>query len=100
MTTFAHIQNGKVDQIIEISTSEIVRKGGAYVNGQFRPKEEWEINLDGKKNKAVLGYSYDNTRKAFIEPQKYSSWSFDEKTLKYKAPKPQLNIDSYSSKME
>jgi len=46
--------------------------------------------LDGgialRKNYAVIGYTYDNKRDAFIPPSPYPSWVIDEATCQWVAP--------------
>lgn len=41
-----------------------------------------------RKNYAGIGYKYDSDRDAFIPPQPYPSWSLDEFSCQWKAPKP------------
>ena len=38
-----------------------------------------------KKNYAGTGYTYDQTRDAFIEPKPYPSWLLDEDTCQWKS---------------
>ena len=39
-----------------------------------------------RKNYASIGYTYDETRDAFIPPQPYPSWTLDETTCNWFAP--------------
>ena len=39
-----------------------------------------------RKNFAGIGYTYDETKDAFIPPKKYASWILDEATCQWKAP--------------
>jgi len=39
-----------------------------------------------RKNFAGIGYTYDETRDAFIPPKEYASWILDETTCLWKAP--------------
>ena len=39
-----------------------------------------------RKNYAGIGYSYDQTRDAFIPPQPFASWILDEETCQWEAP--------------
>jgi len=41
-----------------------------------------------RKNYAGIGYTYDETRDAFIPPKPYNSWILDENKCVWKAPKP------------
>ena len=45
--------------------------------------------LDGtpfRKNYAGIGYKYDEAKDAFIPPQKYPSWTFNETTWNWECP--------------
>ena len=46
-----------------------------------------------RKNHAGIGYTYDETRDAFIPPKPFNSWIFNENTCSWDAPvdKPQDN---------
>jgi len=39
-----------------------------------------------RKNYAGIGYTYDETRDAFIPPKPYSSWTLNETTCLWEAP--------------
>ena len=39
-----------------------------------------------RKNYAGIGFKYDQTRDAFIEPKPYDSWTLNENTCKWEAP--------------
>ena len=41
-----------------------------------------------RKNYAAIGYTYDETRDAFIPPKTFASWILDEETCLWIAPKP------------
>jgi len=41
-----------------------------------------------RKNYAGIGYTYDNSKDAFIPPKLYNSWVLDETTCQWKAPTP------------
>src|SRR6056300_1463828 len=41
-----------------------------------------------RKNYAGLGYTYDETRDAFIPPKPYASWSLNEETCLWDSPVP------------
>ena len=40
-----------------------------------------------RKNFAAIGYTYDSAKNAFITPKPYASWTLDEDTCQWKAPK-------------
>ena len=39
-----------------------------------------------RKNHAGIGFTYDETRDAFIPPQPFNSWTLNEDTCQWKAP--------------
>jgi len=39
-----------------------------------------------RKNYAGVGYKYDETRDAFIEPQPFNSWTLNEDSCQWEAP--------------
>jgi hypothetical protein len=41
-----------------------------------------------RKNYAGVGYSYDESRDAFIAPRAYNSWTLNEETCRWEAPVP------------
>ena len=53
--------------------------------------ETWKqtsYNRSFRKNYAAIGYTYDSTRDAFIQPKPYASWTLDETTCCWKPPTP------------
>jgi hypothetical protein len=54
--------------------------GGTWVQTSY--------NGNMRKNYAGYGYTYDETRDAFIPPQPFPSWVLDEDTCRYEAPIP------------
>jgi hypothetical protein len=67
------------------------------------PPEQWYGNFRGqkcvrtsynnniRKRYAGIGFRYDEVRDAFIPPQPFLSWLFDEENLNWKAPIPYPN---------
>lgn len=41
-----------------------------------------------RKNYAGIGFTYDENRDAFISPKPFPSWSLNEETCRWQAPKP------------
>jgi len=58
--------------------------------GNFRGQSCKRTSYNGniRKNFAGLGYTYDPQRDAFIAPKPFDSWTLDEKTCCWQAPKP------------
>ena len=59
--------------------------GGTWVQTSY--------NGNVRKNFAGIGYTYDETRDAFIPPQPYPSWVIDEGTCQWVAPVPKPDGD-------
>jgi hypothetical protein len=53
-------------------------QGGAHLTG----------GMPFRKNYAGIGFTYDETRNAFIPPKPYPSWALDEATCLWVAPMP------------
>jgi hypothetical protein len=82
-----------VVRIADESTKSAAGIYSATVATQFctaiTKKPRWvETSKDGSvgKNYAGVGYFYDATRKAFIPPRPFKSWTLDTKTCRWVAP--------------
>jgi hypothetical protein len=95
MAHFAKIEDNLVTQVIVVDNSDILDEsnnesealgikicqdllGGTWVQTSY--------NGNIRKNYAGIGYTYDSTRDAFIDPSPYASWVLNETTCKYEAP--------------
>ena len=72
-----------------VQTSYNTRGGVHYTDGL--PSDDQSKAL--RFNYAGIGYSYDETRDAFIPPQPYASWVLDEDTCLWVAPIPMPDGD-------
>ena len=54
--------------------------GGTWVQTSY--------NATIRKNYAGIGYTFDETRDAFIAPKPFASWILDEETCRWEAPVP------------
>jgi hypothetical protein len=107
MASFAKIGlNGKVIEVLSVHNNELLDANGVEqeVNGiDFLTKlTGWAIwkqtsyNTVGgvhssggiplRKNHAGIGYTYDETRDAFIPPKPFNSWILNEDTCLWEAP--------------
>ena len=96
MSYFAKIETGIVTNVISAEQP--------FIDSHY-PSEEWvqtSYNTHGGKhygqdgledsgvalryNYAGIGYTYDTTKDAFIEPQPFSSWTLDETTCQWEPP--------------
>ena len=75
------------------------QKGIDFLNNLYKTNDTWKqtsYNTYGgvhklggtpfRKNYAGIGYTYDETRDAFISPQPYSSWTLNEDTCHWESP--------------
>ena len=67
-----------------IQTSYNTRGGIHYAPNSLEP----DGGIALRKNYAGIGYTYDETRDAFIEPKPYPSWELNENTCIWEAPTP------------
>ena len=106
MSHFAKVVNNIVEQVIVITQTEINKghwgdpslwiqtsyntRGGVH----YAPNSnEPDGGIALRKNYAGKGYTYDETRDAFIPPKAFPSWSLDEDTCMWKAPTPKPDDD-------
>ena len=90
-------QNSIVVQGIVVHNNELIdngveseSKGIAFCQSLF-PGGDWiqtSYNGNIRKNYAGIGYTYDETRDAFIPPKPYPSWLLDETTCLWVPPVP------------
>ena len=81
----------------DVATSE--QAGIDFINNLYGTRDVWKQTsyntrggkhrLDGtpfRKNYAGIGWRYDQTRDAFIQPKPHDSWIFNEETCLYDPP--------------
>lgn len=79
-TYFAEIdENGVVLRVLVV-TQEFINTGKLG-----DPKNWIETTIDGSKNYAGPGFTYDKINKVFISPKPYNSWILDQ-NFQWKAP--------------
>lgn len=93
MAHYAFLDSNNVvtEVIVGIDETELVEGLSPeewYEN--FRNQKCVRTSYNGKirKRYAGIGYRYDETRDAFIAPQPFVSWVFNEQTLDWQAPIP------------
>ena len=95
MSHFAQIdENNIVTQVIVIE-QDVVDTGlfgdpASWIQTSYNTSAGVHL-LGGtplRKNYAGIGYTYDNTRDAFIPPKPYNSWVLNEDTCLWEAPTP------------
>ena len=80
-----YIDSGKLgDPNKWVQTSYNTRGGVHYAPNSHEP----DGGIALRKNYAGKGYTYDETRDAFIAPKPFSSWVLNEDTCQWNAPTP------------
>jgi hypothetical protein len=101
MSHFAEInENGIVLKVLVVPDSQEhrgqdflandLKLGGTWIQTSYNTSANVHT-LGGtplRKNYAGVGYSYDQTRDAFISPQPYPSWLLVESTCQWESPTP------------
>jgi hypothetical protein len=99
MSHFAKIENGIVTDVwvaekefidnldgLWIQTSYNTRGGVHYDTETTLPSNDQTKAL--RKNYAVIGFTYDSERDAFIPPKPFDSWLLNDDTCLWEAPIP------------
>ena len=78
----------------DVATTE--QAGVDFLNSLYGSRDVWKqtsYNGNIRKNFAGVGYTYDQTRDAFIPPKPFNSWTLNETTCLWEAPvvKPEDN---------
>ena len=95
MAHFAKIEDGVVTQVIVVSNADTASADGTekeYIGQAFCERlfggvwKQTSYNGNFRKNYAGIGYSFDETRNAFIPPKPFASWVLVEETCNWTAP--------------
>ena len=98
MAYFAKLNSGNiVENVISINNAVITDANGVeqeqlgvdFINNLYGTNDIWKqtsYNRNFRKNFAGIGYSYDQTRDAFIAPKPFNSWILNETTCEWEAP--------------
>jgi len=99
MAHYAKIGIGNIITKVHVLNNEVLMKDGEeneqqgleFLQNLYNNKDlyiQTSYNGTFRKNYAGVGYTYDQTRDAFISPQPYPSWLLDEDTCRWEAPTP------------
>ena len=102
MAHFAKLNSDNIVLTIEVVSDDIAtteQAGVEFLQNLYNNKATWKQtsyntyggvhSLDGtpfRKNFAGVGYTYDETKNAFISPKPFNSWSLNETTCLWEAP--------------
>lgn len=82
-----HVVNNEV--ITDNDGNEQEQLGVDFLNNLYGTRDVWKqtsYNGNFRKNYAGKGYTYDQTRDAFIPPKPYPSWTLNETTCRWNSP--------------
>jgi len=98
MAHFAKVTDGIVMQVIvaepEFFDTFVDSSPGQWIQTSYNTRGGVHYGADGepdggealRKNYAGIGFTYDQTRDAFIPPQPYASWTLNEDSCLWEAP--------------
>jgi len=94
MAHFAKLGVGNIIEKVEVVSNDIAtteQAGIDFLNNLYNTRDVWKrtsYNGNIRKNFAGIGYTYDQTRDAFIPPKPFNSWVLNETTCLWEAPIP------------
>ena len=77
------------DVITDANGQEQEQLGVDFLNKLYGTDDNWKqtsYNNNLRKNFAGIGYTYDESRDAFLLPQPYPSWTLNETTCQWEPP--------------
>jgi len=92
MAHFAKLNSDNIVTKVEVVSNDIAtneKAGVDFLNNLYNSTDVWKqtsYNGNIRKNYAGVGYTYNQTRDAFISPQPYSSWTLNDDTCRWEAP--------------
>ena len=92
MAHFAKLGTGNIILKVEVVSNDIAlteQAGVDFLNNLYGTRDVWKqtsYNGNIRKNYAGVGYTYDQTRDAFIPPKPFNSWILNEDTCQWEAP--------------
>ena len=97
MSHFAKVVDGIVTQVIVAEQDFINTQEGVWIQTSYNTHGGQHRNggTPLRKNYAGIGYSYDETKDAFIPPKPYTSWVLNDETCLWDAPTPMPTDDKF-----
>jgi len=107
MAHFAKLGKGNIVENVVVVSNDIAtteQAGVDFLNTLYKTRDVWKqtsYNINIRKNYAGVGFTYDQTRDAFISPKPYKSWILNETTCQWEAPvaKPELTQEQIDNKI-
>jgi hypothetical protein len=98
MAHYAFITDGIVTEVIVgIDETELIEGLDPetwYANFRTQICKRTSYNGKIRKNYAGIGYTYDETRDAFIPPKPDNQIGFDEETCQWIVPEPEISSET------
>jgi len=92
MAHFAKLGTGNIVTAVHVVSNDVAtteQAGVNFLNDLYKTRDVWKqtsYNNNIRKNYAGIGYTYDQTRDAFIPPKPLDSWILNEDTCLWEAP--------------
>lgn len=87
MSNFAELDENNIVIRVLVGDNDLPNEGyDWFVENLGGRWVQTSYNHRIRKNFAGVGYTYDEERDAFIEPQPYPSWTLDEETCRWIPP--------------
>jgi hypothetical protein len=92
MAHFAKLGVGNIIEAVHVVSNDIAiseQAGIDFLNNLYNSRDVWKqtsYNGNIRKNYAGVGYTYDQTRDAFIPKKPFNSWILNETTCQWEAP--------------
>ena len=92
MAHFAKLGMGNKVLTVEVVSNDIAtdeQTGVNFLNNLYGTRDVWkQTSYNGtiRKNFAGIGFTYDESRDAFIPPKPFNSWTLNETTCLWEAP--------------
>tara|TARA_Y100000310_G_C20606900_1_gene775971 strand:- start:981 stop:1331 length:351 start_codon:yes stop_codon:yes gene_type:complete len=92
MAHFCKLSDENIVLTVEVVNNDIAtdeQAGVDFLNKLYGTDDNWKqtsYNSSFRKNFAGIGYTYDESRDAFLLPKPYPSWALNETTCKWEPP--------------
>ena len=92
MAHFAKLNSDNIVESVEVVSNDVAtteKAGVDFLNNFYDTNDVWKqtsYNGNIRKNYAGVGYTYDETKDAFISPKSFNSWILNDDTCRWEAP--------------
>jgi hypothetical protein len=92
MAHFAKLNSDNIVERVEVVSNDVAtteKAGVDFLNNFYDTNDVWKqtsYNENIRKNYAGVGYTYDETKDAFISPKSFNSWILNNDTCRWEAP--------------